>query len=156
MKIQVVFTFDTDGHLPYEDQHDPACRQNLHDLFKGIVDAAYERYQDALTHKDGSDLTRQTALNLANADLQLARRIYKSMSVQLQTSLVRTQIFNALEQLLSRVGSSTPECCDSSHEQLQQTLTPPGPQRKLRKHLRTCERCQVISALYRLVAEYQD
>lgn len=78
--IQVSFTFDPSGFSAYEDINDPACRQNLMELFHGFVADRHEAKAEALEIENTA--IREPYLKSVEQDIILAKKIFDSIQIQ--------------------------------------------------------------------------
>lgn len=77
--ITVSFIFDPAGFGAYDDIKDPACLENLADLFHGILRDRLQSKSEALSMESPN---REPYLQAVEEDIALAKKILETMKIQ--------------------------------------------------------------------------
>ena len=80
MKARVTIEFDLDGLGAYDDLNDPACHQNLRDMFHRMK---YSLLEDNMRNIPAKDSIMEIAVQKAyDEDMELVQRILKGIKIE--------------------------------------------------------------------------
>jgi hypothetical protein len=80
MKVRAVFEFDVEGLPAYDDINDPACKQNIQDIFRRMLYSVQEDQLTELSKPAGSPNQREV-LECYKQDRELVHRILIGLKV---------------------------------------------------------------------------